>query len=888
MDRLAPALADRYRVERELGAGGMATVYLAHDLRHERDVAIKVLHPDLGATLGSERFLAEIRTTATLQHPNLLPLFDSGEADGLLFYVMPFVEGETLRVRLDREKQLPLDEALRLTTALATALGYAHARGVIHRDIKPENILLPAAQPVIADFGIALAVRNAGGARITQTGLSLGTPQFMSPEQAMGDRVLDARTDQYSLAAILYEMLAGEPPHSGTTGQAVIAKLLTDVPRPLRSLRASVPGHVEAAVRRALEKLPADRWSSVDEFAAALRTPSAFGDMATASHPPVASRRWPTALLVAVALLASVAAVWGWRRPMPTTPTVRYAVALDSGERLGGSGTRLALSPDGSSLVYTNGLDRRLWIRRRDALRGVPIPGTEDAQSPFFSPDGTRIGYLTPSRGMRLIALDGAGLTAVTDSVVGLAGAVWSDAGMIYADAIGNRGLVQVEARPGATPRPFTTSDTAAGEVNHAWPEMLPDGGAVLFQIRYSINSARRHTIGIADVATGRHRVLCDGIYARVLRPGYLLIVGEAGELSVVPFDLEKRQLAGEPRSLGVSVRVQTSQGADVAVSRDGRVAYATGSGAAEWELARIDRDGRSAPFDTAWRDGFTSPRLSPDGEALAVLVGNSVTDQDVWIKRATAEPLRLTLDSRFIRSVTWGPDPFSVTVVGLNPAEQRFDVFVQRADGRSTRRVIALPNSHQASGVEWSPDGKWLVYETSAIDANGRQGNGDVYLFRPGIDSVATAVAATKAMEGAPAISPDGRLLAFTSGVTGRSEVYVVPFPNVGDARWPISTNGGGDPRWSRDGTRLLYLDGARRLQAAEVSPAGGFHVVRTAAWPGSVELGGTRANTRLYDPMTDGSILIVRPVERAQGARLVIVENWLDELRRSSSDAR
>ena len=193
MRDLAAALADRYTLEREVGAGGMATVYLARDLKHERDVAIKVLKPELGAVLGVERFLAEIKVTANLQHPNLLPLFDSGEANGLLFYVMPFVEGETLRARLDREKQLPVDEAVRLATAIAGALAYAHERGVIHRHLKPENILLQAGQPVIADFGIALAVSNAGGARVTQTGLSLGTPQYMSPEQATGDRTIDAR-----------------------------------------------------------------------------------------------------------------------------------------------------------------------------------------------------------------------------------------------------------------------------------------------------------------------------------------------------------------------------------------------------------------------------------------------------------------------------------------------------------------------------------------------------------------------------------------------------------------------------------------------------------------------------------------------------------------------
>jgi len=238
-------------VQRELGAGGMATVYLAHDLKHERDVAIKVLHPDLGAALGGERFLTEIRTTARLQHPHILPLLDSGEADGLLYYVMPLVTGETLRARLERERQLPIADAVRIAREVASALDYAHRQSVIHRDIKPENILLHDGQAIVADFGIALAVQSAGGQRMTQTGLSLGTPQYMSPEQAMGERAIDARTDVYALGAVTYEMLTGNPPFTGSTVQAIVARVLTDRPSPIRTTRDTVPTQVEAAVMTA-------------------------------------------------------------------------------------------------------------------------------------------------------------------------------------------------------------------------------------------------------------------------------------------------------------------------------------------------------------------------------------------------------------------------------------------------------------------------------------------------------------------------------------------------------------------------------------------------------------------------------------------------------------
>src|SRR5688572_28041519 len=268
--RLRNALEGRYTIDREIGAGGMATVYLARDVRHKRNVALKVLNPELGAVFGAERFLAEIQVTANLQHPNLLPLFDSGEVNGLLFYVMPYIERENLRTRLDREKQLPVDEAVRIASTIAGALAYAHRHHVIHRDLKPEKILMREGQTLIADFCIALAVSNARGARITQTGLSLRTPQYMSPEQATGDRVVDGRTDIYSLGALTYEMLTGEPPHTGNTSQAVIARVLTENPRPIRVTRPSVPEHVDDAVSCALEKLPADRWATAKDMCDAL------------------------------------------------------------------------------------------------------------------------------------------------------------------------------------------------------------------------------------------------------------------------------------------------------------------------------------------------------------------------------------------------------------------------------------------------------------------------------------------------------------------------------------------------------------------------------------------------------------------------------------------
>ena len=271
INRLNAALEGRYRVEREIGEGGMAVVYVAEDLRHERKVALKVLKPELAAVVGAERFLAEIKTTANLQHPHILALHDSGEADGFLFFVAPFIEGDTLRDKIDREKQLSVEEALDITKKVAAALDHAHKHGVVHRDINPGNILLSAeGEPTVADFGIAIAVAQAGGGRITETGLSLGTPHYMSPEQATGDRDVDPRTDVYALGCVLYEMLVGDPPYTGASAQAVLAKILTDdAPAPTQ-VRVSIPPNVDAAVRKAVEKLPADLFTSAQDFSQAL------------------------------------------------------------------------------------------------------------------------------------------------------------------------------------------------------------------------------------------------------------------------------------------------------------------------------------------------------------------------------------------------------------------------------------------------------------------------------------------------------------------------------------------------------------------------------------------------------------------------------------------
>ncbi len=395
-ERLKAALADRYAVERKLGEGGMATVYLARDLKHDRKVAVKVLRPELVAVIGTERFLQEIRVTANLQHPHIVQLYDSGEAEGVLYYVMPFVEGESLREKLSRENQLSIEEAVAITRAVADALDYAHRRNVIHRDIKPENILLQEGAPLVADFGIALAVSRVAGERLTETGLSLGTPSYMSPEQATGDRELDARSDVYALGSVLYEMLAGDPPFMGSNIQAVIAKVIGERPVRLSTVRDTVPANIEAAVNKALAKVPADRFASAKAFAEALVTETPVAPVEEAPLPSAAVR-WRRRLGYVVPGAAALVLAWvlfgrggdsSGRDATPTTirPLTRFVGLEDTP----------TWSPDGSMIAYVQIEGGSANIATMSTGGGEPhmlTDGAADEIVPRWSPDGSKIAF---------------------------------------------------------------------------------------------------------------------------------------------------------------------------------------------------------------------------------------------------------------------------------------------------------------------------------------------------------------------------------------------------------------------------------------------------------------------------------------------------------------
>ena len=878
--RLAAALADRYRLERELGAGGMATVYLAHDLRHDRNVALKVLRPELAAVIGADRFLAEIKTTAALQHPHILPLFDSGQADGFLFYVMPLIEGESLRDRLNRERQLPVDDAVRLAKEIGAALDYAHRHGVIHRDIKPENILLHDGAALVADFGIALAVSHAGGSRMTETGLSLGTPGYMSPEQATGERALDARADVYSLGCLLYEMLAGEPPHTGPTIQAVIAAVVTKEPERLGARRRSVPANVEAAVHRALAKLPADRFATAEAFVKALSEPAsgpsmaAFGGLAPpAGAAPLSRKR--TLLVAAAMLLLAALAAWGWLRPRPHPFMSRYALFLSSNEAVtaGTLAGRIAISHDGRRIVYVGRGEgtTRLWIKEAGQIRPTALAGTDGGVSPFFSPDGRQLGFVKDGRTVRILPLDGGSPLTLTDSANATA-ADWGSDGYVYFEV--DSGISRIRATGGRSEPvyKFAASDHLLGT---EWPVVLPGARGLLFRRRREGQSPADFEIMVKPLPKGEPRSLIRGVYARYSLSGHLVVVTAEGKLLVVPFDLGKLALSGPPVALYEGLEPGPF-GAAVALSDAGTLVYQTASQASSRELVWVTREGVATPVDPAWKmDGTINAfALAPNGRAIAVEL-QRVAKSDIWVKQLPGGPFsRITFGDTGYTRPSWTPDGGQVLFLA-DRGDGGGIPTVRRADGIGAA-VRLLPSTIPFGQALKSPDGSWLILRVAATEA----GNGDIDGVHAG-DTTVVPLVASPARELSPALSPDGKWLAYASDESGTFEVYVRPFPDVKAARWQVSTAGGNAPLWSHNGKELFFRNSHGDLMSAELKTTPGF-TVGAQKILFSLAPFTSNALIQLYAVAPDDKrFLMMRETSAGESGLLVVTEHWFEELK-------
>jgi serine/threonine-protein kinase len=874
LPRLTEALSDRYRIERELGQGGMATVYLAQDIRHNRRVAVKVLRPELAAVIGAERFLSEITTTANLQHPHILPLFDSGEAgtrgsgDGtFLYYVMPYVEGETVRDRISREKQLPVADAVRITIEVASALDYAHRQGVIHRDIKPENILLHDGSALVADFGIALAVSTAG-TRMTETGMSLGTPHYMSPEQAMGEREITATSDVYALGCVLYEMLVGEPPFTGPTAQAIIARVVTEEPRSLTIQRKMIPEHVEAAVEQALQKLPADRFASAAEFAAALQgqgTASMTRARPRGPAAPPPRRHIPVPLLAASGLVLAALGLAGgwalWRQPPPAFPPVvsRYAMPLpDSFAYDGQSGDQVIYAPDGSAFAYNS--RSGLVLRYADRVELVPVPGGRRGSIPFFSPDGRWLGFKDGPRLMKL-PLAGGAPVLICDSCPGYAFSWGSDDSVRFYAAPPNdtqgRALLVVPASGGAA-RIFAEPDSGSGERFRS-PILLPGRRAVLFAL-FKGKTSRLAALNLDSGVITRFDQI--GFSPQWVDRGFVVLSNEDGTLVALPFDAAQARPTGAPVTIVRDMSQQDAFVSSAGVSVSGSIIYPQSGASTLRRLTLVARSGQATPLASEPRQ-FDNPRFSPDGRRIAVTVRESGgAGRDVWVfDVAQRSWSRLTTDGLSDGPI-WTPDGRRLVY------SSNADLWWNAADGSERPESLYVANGGRIAGSV-TPDGRSAVYQ--------EYDSGNDGIRSLAFDSAPASHLLLPAAfnESEVTLSPDGHWMAYQSDEADRMEVYVRPYPGPG-GRVSVSLLGGTEPAWSRDGRELFYRAGDS-LMAATVTYAPTLAVTgRRMLFTGGFL---SNAKSREYDPAPDGQHFVMIQGGMAQST-LIALNNVFDRL--------
>ena len=886
LSRLRAALADRYRLERELGQGGMATVYLAQDLKHDRQVAIKVLKPELAAVLGADRFVQEIKTTAALSHPHILPLFDSGEADGFLYYVMPFIAGETVRDKLNREKQFGIEESVRIATEVADALDYAHRHGVIHRDIKPENILLHDGRPMVMDFGIALAVSAAAGGRMTETGLSLGTPHYMSPEQATAEKDITGRSDIYSVASVLYEMLTGQPPHLGGSAQQVIMKIIAEPVAVVTTHRRNVPPNVAAALAQALEKLPADRFETARAFADALAN-RGFRTAAVSAAGPLAARPSyrPVALLVALGLVTALA-LWGWLRPGSPAAMTAQQIVLGSESTRPGVVLNAAIAPDGSAIVYMDtgsadngGGQLRLMIQERDRPFPTVLATLQDSKpGPSFSPDGQWIAF---TNGKVYRVARGGGLPVALSDSSGLGTTTWLDNGTIVWGDPGGQGFLAAPSAGGTTRR-VLAADSAGTTYDQV--SAIPGENAVIVT-----TSGRQGRVLVLDLGTGRTTDLQTRAMTAWVVGRRLLFLRGNGGLYAVGFDRRRRTVAGSPVTVLDSIQVTTdpNSGAgvsltgDIAIGADGTVLYVRRSPLvteSAVRLVRVALDGTAAPVPVKSLGGtFVSGLdVSPDGRRAAVAVTDSTEGRsDIYIvDLASGTPSRLTFaGTRNIRP-RWSPDGRRVMYVS-DAGGAGIQLWARSADGAGAPALLV--GTRGVWGGEWSPDGRWVLYRTDPHGGASR----DILAVRTDGDTTPVPLAVTPAQEVSPAVSPDGRWLAYSSNANGTEEVFVQPFPKAAGAIWQVSSGSGFAPRWSHDGRRIFYQDSRNRLLVVDVRTVPTFQVVREQVLFQGPFLSYDYYPT--YAVLPDDRHLLMFQFSAGalgKGAHVILMKNWMPTL--------
>jgi serine/threonine-protein kinase len=830
VQRLSAALADRYTIARELGQGGMATVYLAEDVKHRRQVAVKVLLPELAAALGHERFLREITTTANLRHPHILPLYDSGEAGGFLYYVMPYVEGESLRDRLDREKQLPLDEALSVAREVADALSYAHSRGVVHRDIKPENILLESGHAVVADFGIARAVSAAGGEKLTQTGVAIGTPQYMSPEQAAGEADIDGRSDLYSLACVLYEMLTGQPPFTGPTVESVVRQHMVEEARPVSQLRPAVPPAIADVLTRALAKNPADRFSPAAHFAAALTISASAGAL---GRRPLSSRAvlglGAAGALVAIAVLVMLV------RRSAEAPAVTIGRTTQV-TRAAGLEVDPALAPDGEAIAYAAGPSNAMQIYVRQVSGGRPVALTSDTTANFrwprWSPNGAQIAYQSDDGIYVVPALGGAPRLVVRfDPGTLRFGAGWSTpnsgfdwspdgARIAWTRGVNGEGITVVTLSSGDTLTLGAPGDASS-------PAWSPDGRSIAIAVG---NSAFIFGTGyFGNVGPSAIWIVhLDGASPTRITMESTLNASpqwspDGGDLFWVSDrdgsrDVYQQRINADGAAVGTPRRLTTGADAQgVSMSRrGGRMAYSRlSTWSSIWSIPVPSRGPvsiRGATQITTGNETIEDMDVSADGRWL-VFDSDRGGNPDLYVMPAAGgEARQITTDPAGDFSGDWSPDGRRIVFHSRRGGNR--DIYTVGADGTGLR--------HWTSGAEeeldpdWAPDGETILYENFSQQAT-RRGFGTLRL----VDQARPELIATPVADFAH-WSPDGRTIVFhgPDGLHLRRvdtgvETLIVSNAGIGAEAFYAA--------WSPDGARIYYLARSPRGWTIRSVPAAG-----------------------------------------------------------------
>jgi len=868
-ERLSTALADRYKIERQLGEGGMATVYLAHDIKHDRKVAIKVLRPELAAVLGAERFVQEIKTTANFQHPHILPLFDSGSAGGrdggtvFLYYVMPFIDGETLRDKLDREKQLGIDESVRLATDVADALDYAHRKNVIHRDIKPENILLHDGRPMVADFGIALAVSAAAGGRMTETGLSLGTPHYMSPEQATAERDLTARSDVYSLGAVLYEMLSGEPPHMGNTAQQIVMKIVTDDVRPVTELRRSVPPHVAAATGKALEKLPADRFASAADFAAALGDASAVITMPAATdHAEWPLRKALRGLVAAFAIGAALA--WFVKPSVAPTGMFDVGLPLDAPMLMHDWSLALDVAPDGDFVVYRAGPETAPYLRYQslEDTTGFAILGTEDGTAPAISPDGEMVAFLTRQE-LKTVAV--AGGTARTIAEVDLPTSVrWiSESGILLND------------RDGGLLRWFDvdTDREESEEVDAClFPQPLPTnrvlcgGGSSLYARVFAPDRSQAQFVRIGGAQASDSAAYLRGSDFRLVDDAYLVYMSVDGDVRAVPFDPQSLE-TGRPATLIQGVRRQSYSGVgQFGLAANGTLVFVSGVNGDVGRLVSWTEGGQPIPV-VQESEMFLRYDISPDGRQLAVVVQRPNNEElrrydlssgqwEVWHRAGTIkEPRWLSMDRLLVTSADVEGRQW-IMIAGSPPATGAPDTLLT-GGGFSGWSPFTSTRSGDLIANNWGTQ-RQLVRISFSGGA-------------PTVDSLLDdAFFAT--------LSPDERWLAYHIG----GAILVSPYPSL-EKRETIVRDGS-EPQWL-SATELVYWVQGGVFYRASINPATGGLAGSPTVWYQDSRFSDTPGHS--FTLTADGALVYVQEPEQPPAAYLRVIPDWVEQMKRAVDEA-